>query len=137
MAQPRTPLNVLDLNGRLAHDRKRLEGREPPPEDDEPIGTPPQLRLLTFEESWATIVDMCPAGVLRKRDRAWVQEAARLHMEIHNAQAMAEMTGAAFAHIHPSVSKLYQSYLSKLGASPVDANHVSASKGKAPSNEFD
>lgn len=137
MPNHRTPYNVLDLTGRLKHDAKRYEDRTPPPEQDELLSIEaPELRYITFAEAWAIVVGMCPDGVLRLRDRIIVQETARLYMEINNTQVMAEIQGHPFALIPPAKSKLLQSYLAKLGASPTDANHVSVPKKPDKKNDF-
>lgn len=137
MARQRTPLNVLDLTGRLAHDKKRFADRTPPPVDDAPIGLEPEMRLISFAEAWAAVLDICPTGVLRKRDRLIVQETARLYREIHNAQVLADLGGEMYTQVPAAISKLYQSYLAKLGCSPVDANHVSTGKTAPAGNPFD
>lgn len=136
MPAHKTPLTLAALNGRTQHDAGRYEDRTPPPEQDDPIGAAPELRMLTFEEAWAAIIDMCPEGVLRKRDRGMVGEAARLHMEIHNLRTLQLMDGKHWALIDPKISKLYQSYLARLGCSPTDCNHVHVAKKPAKKNDF-
>lgn len=137
MPNYKTPLNVVQLTGRDKHDKKRYEERTPPPETEAPIGDAPDMRLLTFEEAWAAIVDMCPEGVLRRRDRGMVMEAARLHQEIHNKVILQLMDGQHWTVVDPKTSKLYQSYLAKLGCSPTDCNHVHVAKKKPAKNAFD
>lgn len=136
MSNYKTPLNVVQLTGRDKKDPGRYTDRAPPPEMDDPIGEAPETRLLTFAEAWAAIVDMCPEGTLRRRDRGMVMEAARLHMEIHNLTTLQLLDGKQWALIDPKISKLYQSYLAKLGCSPTDCNHVHVPKKKPAGNPF-
>jgi hypothetical protein len=42
-----------------------------------------------------------------------------------------------YTPVPAAVSKLYQSYLAKLGCSPTDANHVTTGKKKPEGNPFD
>ena len=146
MPAHRTPASVLDLTGRLKHDAKRYRDRQQPAEvkgsakpELAPLGDVPEMRLITFAEAWAEIVAMIPEGVLRKRDRAMVQEAARLHQYVRNRIVMADLHGNPLHDtIDNATSRLYQSYLAKLGASPVDANHVDVAPGTGKKeSEFD
>jgi hypothetical protein len=144
MPRPRTPASVLDLTGRLKHDPKRYRDRIPEQPAAaaavEPIGSAPRIRCLTFEEAWGEIVAMVPDGVLCHRDRAVVAETARLHMMVRNYLALDLMQGRVLPGlVDDKLSKLYQSYLAKLGLSPKDANNVApplASK-KPARHEFD
>lgn len=145
MPAHRTPASILDLTGRLKHDGKRYRDRQQPPIEKgspkpelAPLGDVPEMRMLTFAESWAEIVSMLPEGVLRKRDRAIVMETARLHMQIRNRIVLADLHGNPLTDsVDNAMSRLYQSYLAKLGASPVDANHVEVAPTRKPNSEFD
>lgn len=131
-----TPIDLARLAGRDKKDPQRYRDREAPPESDRPVGGAPELRPITFEEAWAEILDMCPDGVLTRRDRGMVFEAARLHMQIRNATMLQLMEGKVGAVIDTKISKLYQSYLARLGCSPTDCNHVHRQK-KPEKGEFD
>lgn len=139
----RTPTNVLDLNGRLKHDRKRYEkqGRFTEPVEERPLDDAPEENLLTFDEAWAIVVDLCPKGVLRRRDRAMVQLAASLLEQTQNYRVLCRLEDKGWAFENPGYMKAagqLSSVLSKLGLSPVDASKVRGeSAPEKPRNEFD
>lgn len=145
MPAHRTPASVLDLTGRLKHDAKRYRDRQQPAEvpgspkpELAPLGDVPVMRMLTFAEAWAEIVSMLPDGVLRKRDRGVVMETARLHQYIRNRIVLSDLHGNPLGDtVDNATSRLYQSYLAKLGASPVDANHVDVAPAGKKNSEFD
>jgi len=130
------PADVIDLRGRHAHNRGRYEARvEGAVRDDEPLGDAPELRIITSKEAWDYIVSIAPPGVLRRRDRLMVEEAARLYRDIHNLSVLADIEGI------PSVVKAadataFRSVLGRLGLSPADAANVTIPK-RDTGNVFD
>lgn len=141
MGNPRKPTNVLDINGRLKHDKKRFErqGRFNEPVDERPLGDAPVLQLLTLEEAWNAIVEQCPAGVLRRRDRVAVTQAATLLQETHNHRVMCfwDQELAINSNAYLKAMAQLSSAMSKLGMNPVDASRVSATPAAKPKNDFD
>jgi hypothetical protein len=108
-------------------------------EDDETIGElAPALELITFAQAWAKIIEMVPLGILKRRDEAAVFETARLWMVINNQTVNAIRSGREPV-IENNISTNFRAWLTKLGATPVDSNHVSANpNGKKPkSGDFD
>lgn len=130
--------DILQLNGALAHDRGRYAERVAAAvTDDRPIGGPPAQRLITFDEAWAEIIDMCPEGVLRHSDRLFVEQAARLHMLLRNAAALDALEYRAIPRLEVKYVKQFESLMARLGASPADRGKVTAPKPKAPTSDFD
>jgi hypothetical protein len=137
MPAPRTPSNILDLTGRIAHDKKRLAGRQDVV-DPTPIGSaPPDARIITYEEAWAAILSMCPEGVLRQRDTAAVAEAARCWMNHCNLMAMHRMQGCPLAYVDNGSQRQFTVAMAKLGLSPTDATHVTVFKPTVPDSDFE
>lgn len=130
--------DILQLNGGAKHDPGRYAARiDSAVSDDRPIGAPPKQTLITFDEAWAEIIDMCPEGVLRHSDRLFVEQAARLHMLLRNCAALDEIEGRALPRMEVKYVKQFESLMARLGASPADRGKVSAPKPKVPTSDFD
>lgn len=118
MPAVRKPTNVLELTG--AFKRNPNRARVDPP-THKPIGKPPKLGPITFQQAWRTIVASAPPGVLRDdRDRIWVEVAAHLLVQFR----------ADPAAMPPQKLARLTSCLSALGLSPADASRVTAEKVK-------
>lgn len=130
MPAHKKPTNVLELTGRLKHDGKRHQDRTGEDLTGEAIsrgiGDAPAERFITFQEAWDDIVSMAPDGVLCHRDRAVVEQAARLHQQLRNHAVLVEMEGRLFVTSHTPTVKVYMALLAKLGMSPVDSLNVQA-----------
>ena len=129
---------ILQLTGAASHDRNRYADRiANAVQDDSPLGDAPKQTLITFDEAWAEIVDMCPPGVLRKSDRLFVEQAARLHMLLRNCAAIDEIEGRALPRMEVKYVKQFESLMARLGASPADRGKVTASPPKEGPGDFD
>lgn len=130
--------DILLLSGAAAHDRGRYAGRiEGAIDDDEPIGDVMRRTMITFEEAWAEIIGMCPAGVLRRSDRLFVEQAANLHQKLRNMAVLADLEGRPWANLQTKDVKQFESLMSRLGASPADRGKVIAAKPRAKTSDFD
>lgn len=137
MPNHQTPLNVLDLTGRLQHDKKRFKDRAPAPQTHELNAAPPTALTLDFETAWAMILEAAPQGVLRQSDAFLVEEAARLLMIQRNSLVMARWEGNPLPPFSNSVHKAFVAVLAKLGMTPSDIGHVSAPAAPKADNDFD
>lgn len=130
--------DILQLNGSAAHNRGRYADRvDGAVTDERPIGGPPSQNLITFDEAWAEIIDMCPEGVLRHSDRLFVEQAARLHMFLRNVAAMDALEYRSIPRMEVKYVKQFESLMARLGASPADRGKVTAPPRKAPTSDFD
>lgn len=139
MARPRTPTALLLLNGGAAHDKKRYQDRiENEPVDDEPIGEFVPPKLMTTREAWDFIVSICPANVLRKRDRAIVMRTAIYYRDQNNSVVLGDLEGRIVTQEtgYISAERQLKSCLMALGLSPADASRVAITKPKGKRNEF-
>lgn len=137
MPRAKMPADVIDLNGRHAHNRGRYEERvQNAVVDDTPLGPMPTLRLMTMADAWCAIAAMAPEGLLRQRDQAAVMEAAALYRNLQNALYLADVEGAAYIERSAADSNALRAALAKLGLSPVDAANVTVPKRK-DGNVFD
>jgi len=124
MSAHRKPTNVLDLTGAFRKDPAR---RRVDPPTHKPIGRPPKLGPITFQQAWTYLVKCAPRDVLRDdRDRLWVEVAAHLLVQFR-ADPVA---------MHPAKLSRLTMMLASLGMSPADASRVAAAPMKAR-NEFD
>lgn len=137
MPNHRTPHNVLDLTGRLDHDRKRFKDRAPPPVTKALSEAPPAALTITFEEAWAMIINAAPDGVLRESDEFIVMEAARLLMIHRNSMTLARWEGNPLPPFDNVAHKAFMAVLSKLGMTPSDISHVAPAPKPAERNDFD
>jgi hypothetical protein len=117
MARPRQATNVLQLKGAFAHDPKRARedattGRA--------IGDCPFDGPINLQQAWDYLVSMSPTGVLDERDRAYLEIASRLFVEMRNG----------FDDMHPARLGRLEMMLSKLGMTPVDSSRVKAAPGQ-------
>jgi hypothetical protein len=116
--------NVLDLSGAFKHNPAR---RRVDPPTHKPIGRPPKLGPITFEQAWKYIVKCAPRNILADdRDRLWIEVAAHLLVQFR----------ADPAAMHPAKLSRLTAMLASLGMSPADASRVAAAPVKAR-NEFD
>lgn len=137
MPNHRTPHNVLDLTGRLEHDKKRLKDRAPPPATKALNAAPPAALTIEFEQAWAMILEAAPEGVLRESDAFLVEEAARLLMIQRNSLVMARWSSEPLPPFSNSVHKAFIAVLAKLGMTPSDIGHVAPPAKKQDANDFD
>lgn len=137
MPNHRTPHNVLDLTGRLDHDKKRFKDRVPTPATNVLSEAPPAALTITFEQAWAMIIQAAPEGVLRESDEFVVMEAARLLMIQRNSMTMARWEGNPLPPFDNVVHKAFIAVLSKLGMTPSDITHVAPPTKKPEANDFD
>ena len=137
MANHRTPHNVLDLTGRLQHDKKRFEDRAPAPQTHALSEAPPAALTIDFEQAWAMILQAAPEGVLRHSDAFLVEEAARLLMIQRNSLVMARWEGDPLPPFNNVAHKALVATLAKLGMTPSDIGHVSAPAAPKADNDFD
>jgi hypothetical protein len=120
----RQPTSLLELKGSF---RKHPERRRPAePRDARPLGDPPARlpkRALPF---WREIVDMVPAGVLKRADR-WCVELAACLM----AKAVKTDEGLSAAELNT-----LRSVLAAMGMTPVDRSKMSI-PAERPRSQFD
>ncbi len=137
MANHRTPHNVLDLTGRLDHDKKRFKDRAPAPVTHALSEAPPAALTIDFEQAWAMILQAAPEGVLRQSDAFLVEEAARLLMIQRNSMVMARWEGEPLPPFSNNVHKSFVAILAKLGMTPSDIGHVAPPSKPKDANDFD
>lgn len=97
----------------------------------------PDLGLLTLDTAWATIVDWCPPGLLRKSDTGIVLLAARLYQFMENNARLAEMEGRLLYAPDDKQTKTFAMLMAKLGGSPADRGKVTIPKQEKPTSDFD
>lgn len=139
MPAHRKPAHLVLLNGTAAHDPKKYNARVAGEVTDDRLLTAraPRRQLVSFEQAWAEIIDMCPPGMLRQSDSMLVERAAVVHQHLRNATLLNEMEGHVLPEINVRLEKLFEGMLSKLGASPVDRARVVAPKPKPAAGDFD
>lgn len=123
MPAPRKPATVLELTGAWRKDPNR---RRVQPPALGAIGNAPKQSPLTFAQAWRYISKCCPEGVLRDRDRVYLEIAVSLFVQFRQAPAV----------FHPAKLARLEMMLSKLGMSPADATRVRA-EAPAKRREFD
>jgi phage terminase small subunit len=118
MPRPRTPTNLLILNGGLAHDKKRYANRttEPVPSGD--IGPAPKHLSPAQKAIWKELLKQVPDGVLTNADRIIFELACRLTHKMRTE----EFTSSNAAQL--------VSCLSRLGLSPADRSKVQVDPSK-------
>lgn len=82
MPRPRTPTNILRLNGALARNPGRHADRLNEPVPSGPVGSPPDWMNDAERESWGWIVGRCPPGVLSNADDGILELAAYLRAQV-------------------------------------------------------
>jgi hypothetical protein len=126
MARNRTATNVLQLKGAFKHDPARTRVDPPTPELERP--TKADLKAFrSHEEAWDYLVATMPRGILRKRDRIYIEIAAKLLYEFRRVGAHG---------IEPAKLVRLETMLCKLGLNPSDASRVQSGADK-PRNDFD
>jgi phage terminase small subunit len=119
----RQPTSLLELKGSF---RKHPERRRPSePRDSRPLGDPPARlpkRALPF---WNELIDIVPAGVLKRADR-WCVELAACLM----TKAIKTDEGLSAAELNT-----LRSLLSAMGMTPADRSKMSI-PAERPKNEF-
>lgn len=115
MARPRTPTNVLELNGAYKNHPERRAERENEPEPKAGIGPAPSRFTPVEAEAWDYLVGIAPPGVLGDSDRA--------HLEI-TARLLAWSWSCSIEKMEaPKLNKLVQC-LGQLGFNPADRSKV-------------
>ncbi len=113
--RPRTPTNVLKLRGVEAVNPGRLAERAAEPEDDRPLGDPPDRLRIEEVKAWHELAEMGRAW-LCFADRAALELAARLFAAV---QELGPVAG------DKQVGRL-QTSLQHLGLSPTERSKVIA-----------
>lgn len=139
MARPRKTPEELRLSDSGKHNAGRYAERldAETPLDVRPLGGPPKQNIITFEEAWAEILDMCPEGVLRHSDSLIVEQAARVHQLLRNTAALAALEGNPLPPIEVKYVKQLESLLARLGATPSDRSKVVTPAKKVQTDAFD
>jgi phage terminase small subunit len=76
MARPRKPTKLLEISGAFKHDPNRRRPNEP--QENRPLGDPPERMPVEALAFWRELVEQVPAGVLTAADRWCVELASRL-----------------------------------------------------------
>lgn len=125
MPNHRKPTQILDLTGRLAHDRKRYEDRANEPRDNAPLGDPPEWLPATEREIWEQVAAQLVAGVALASDRSAFESMVRL---IAKERRDGELSGPEGSRL----SRLFAGF----GMTPADRSRVSVPP-RAAANAFD
>ena len=123
--RPRTPTNILLLNGADKNHPERLKERENEPENVNPLGSPPMYLSDDEIKFWEIIEKESIPGVLGEADRQSVALAAKLLAIVWGDE------GASSAQIN-QLTKL----LSQFGMTPADRSKISI-PGQKKKNAFD
>ena len=78
MPRPRTPDNVLQLNGSGKHNAGRLAARKNQPRDKRPVGPCPAYLTDPEKKAWRDLVRDAIPGVLFRSDRVAMESGAKL-----------------------------------------------------------
>jgi hypothetical protein len=132
MARPKTPSNVLQLNGAYKKNpnRKPDEGTEP--ELKAGVGEPPEYLDADAKALWHEIVSLACHGVLGDSDRLIVELAATLMAEFRRGGR--DETGKPLFS-DARLSRL-QAALGQLGMTPADRSKVKIPQKAKPANAF-
>lgn len=142
MARPRTPTNVLDARGAFKEHPKRLREREGEPQDDRPLGDPPDDLDEAERAAWHEMAEQAPPGVLTAADRTLVEMAARALAEVRNPWAevydrkKGEVVEFRKGFDSRAAGILYRC-LAAMGLSPSDRSKVSVPEKEKPKSGFD
>lgn len=119
MARPRKPTTVLELTGRLKHNRKRYQDRAREPVENTPLGDPPTRLGATEREVWDELKGRLVEGVALNSDATAFEGLVMLEARRRENR----VTGSELA--------LWKQLLSLFGMTPADRSRVSApAKGK-------
>lgn len=121
MPAPRTPVAKAEVTGTASRNPQRHRLRADP--KTSPLGGPSPFLNENGETAWEGF----------KRELPWLMESDRAMVEV-----CAKVRGELLAGEDVGVTRLsmYQSMLSKLGASPADRSKVSAGEKDEEGNEF-
>lgn len=121
MPNPRTPAAKAKVTGAAAKNPQRHADRVEP--QGSPLGDAPAFLDEFGRSSWEGF----------KRELPWLMESDRAVMEV-----CAQVRGLLLAGEDVGVTKLsmYQSMLSKLGATPADRTRISAPEQQQEEDEF-
>ena len=119
MPRPRKPTSILDLTGRLKHDKKRYADRADEPVDNDPIGEPPPAFNEVQQRIWRDVKAELVDGVGLASDRQSFGTLVRLLEK----QERNDLTAAELA----ALIKLYTLF----GMTPSDRSRVKAPKKNA------
>lgn len=121
MAAPRLPALKADVTGAADKNPQRHADRKEP--QGRPLGDAPSFLTSEGVQAWEGF----------KRELPWLMESDRAVMEV-----CAQVRGQILAGDDVGVTKLsmYQSMLSKLGATPADRTRVSVPEGDGDDDEF-
>ena len=123
MPAHRKPSKVLQFTGAFAKNPKRAEARKGEPHDDRELGPPPSFFDEVHASVWREIVDCCPAGVLKKRDRLIVEIITRMLVIGRLRNDLDALNKARIS-------------LAELGMTPAAASKVSSANGTNQENSF-
>jgi len=124
MPRPRTPTRVLELTGRLKHDKKRYAHRQNEPVENRPLGGPPDRLTATQREVWAELAGQLVEGVALASDRAAFETLVRL--------VSREREGSLDATERGQMLRVFQMF----GMTPSDRSRVSAPGPAKAGNPF-
>ncbi len=116
MGRPRTPTQVLRIRGVGKTHPERLRVRENEPENENPVGDPPDNLSKPEKVIWKRIVEESITGVLGQADRIAVELACKLYVRVDD--------GTAKGVDYNQLIKL----LSQFGMTPADRSKISISK---------
>ncbi len=119
MPRPRKPTGILDLTGRLKHDKKRFADRADEPVDNDPLGEPPAAFNEVQRRLWVEVKAELVDGVGLASDRRSFGSLVRLLEK----EERGELTAAELA----AMIKLYTLF----GMTPSDRSRVKAPKKTA------
>lgn len=125
--RPRTPTNILKLNGSAKRHPERMKERENEPVNTQPIGEPPEFLTDVEKSAFNEIVNISITGVLGQADRISVERAAVL---------LCKCRGLSDAPASYSEQAQLYKYLGQFGMLPADRSKISIPKKKKV-NSFD
>lgn len=115
---------MLDLTGRLHHDKKRYQHRKNEPVDNEPLGDPPDRLDPNQRAIWLEIKGELVDGVALASDR----QSFELLVCLVDRRRRNDLDGAGLA----MMGRLFTAF----GMTPSDRSRVSAPKPEGEKNPF-
>lgn len=124
MPRQRKPTTILDLTGRLKHDKKRYQGRKDEPVVNGPLGGPPDRLDPNQRAIWLEIQGELVEGVALASDR----QSFELLVRLVDRCRRNDLDGAGLA----MMGRLFVAF----GMTPADRSRVSAPKPPSEENPF-
>lgn len=120
MARPRKPTALHVLTGSIDHDPGRFADRAGEPQDDRPLGPPPESLRPAQRAAWMEIDRLAP----------WLAQADRIAVEV--AATLVARFRIDPGTMPPALYTRLETMLGRLGLTPSDRSKVSApARGKA------